>query len=71
MNLEQNNSLSSTKDKTILYLLGINKKWVRNTENEWSEFIEKDAQTTSIEFTFEEPEVIKKKKWWQFWIKTI
>ena len=61
--------LSSTKEKVILYLLGIDKKWVRGGNNQWVEYVEKDVVVTAQESEQEEmlEEVKKTKKWWQFW----
>ena len=33
------NPLSSEKEKVTLYLLGIDKKWVRGESNQWIEYI--------------------------------
>ena len=61
--------LSSTKEKVVLYLLGIDKKWVRGGNNQWVEYVEKDVVVTAQESEQEEmlEEVKKTKKWWQFW----
>ena len=61
--------LSSTKEKVVLYLLGIDKKWVRGGNNQWVEYVEKDVVVTAQESVQEEMlEAVKKtKKWWQFW----
>ena len=61
--------LSSTKEKVVLYLLGIDKKWVRGGNNQWVEYVEKDVVVTAQESVQEEmlEEVKKTKKWWQFW----
>ena len=61
--------LSSTKEKVVLYLLGIDKKWVRGGNNQWVEYVEKDVAVTTQESVQEEmlEEVKKTKKWWQFW----
>lgn len=62
--------LSSTKEKVTLYLLGIDKKWVRGVNNQWVEDIEKEMPEKAQESLVDEEmqEVMKKtKKWWQFW----
>lgn len=50
--------LSSKKEKVILYLWGIDKKWIRDNNNQWVEYREEAMQ---------EEVVTKRKKWWQFW----
>ena len=61
--------LSSTKEKVTLYLLGIDKKWVRGGNNQWVEDIEKEVPKKAHELVHEEmQEAVKKtRKWWQFW----
>ena len=61
--------LSSTKEKVTLYLLGIDKKWIRGGNNQWVEYVDKQVQETVEEEMQEEmQEAVKKtKKWWQFW----
>jgi len=74
MSLENNNLLSDKKDKTILYLLGINKRWVRSTNNEWVEFSEeviKSPQPENNQTEIVEAETLSKRKWWQFWKKKV
>lgn len=53
--------LSSKKEKVILYLLGIDKKWTRGGNNQWVEYREEEIQKEVQE------EGKKTKKWWQFW----
>lgn len=53
------NPLSSKREKVILYLLGIDKKWVRGKDNQWVEYREEEVM--------EEVQTMKTKKWWQFW----
>jgi hypothetical protein len=69
MENSMNQPLSSTKEKVVLYLLGIDKKWVRGGNNQWVEFVEKEVLETVQESVQEETqEAVKKtKKWWQFW----
>ena len=61
--------LTSTKEKVTLYLLGIDKKWVRGGNNQWVEDIEKEVPEKAHESIHEEmqEEVKKTRKWWQFW----
>ena len=46
--------LSSTKEKVTLYLLGIDKKWVRGGNNQWVEDIEKEVPEKAHESVHEE-----------------
>ena len=61
--------LTSNKEKVILYLLGIDKKWVRGENNQWEEYTEIEVPKNVQEEMHEEvlEEVKKRKKWWQFW----
>ena len=66
--------MGQSEEKVILYLLGIDKKWIRNESNEWVEYIHDDVKTERnlnlIEAKEEETNPINNsKKWWQFWIK--
>lgn len=67
--------MGQSEEKVILYLLGIDKKWIRNESNEWVEYTqeeEEDAvklQTSLIEEEEEAIKIMSSKKWWQFWIK--
>lgn len=66
--------MGQSKDKVILQLLGIDKKWVKNESNEWVEYIHDEVKTETylnlIEEKGEETNPINNsKKWWQFWIK--
>lgn len=66
--------MGQSEEKVILYLLGIDKKWIRNESNEWVEYIHDEVKTESnlnlIEAKEEETNPINNsKKWWQFWIK--
>jgi len=61
--------LSSEKEKVTLYLLGIDKKWVRGESNQWVEYVENELPEP-IQETLQEQvhEAVKKtKRWWQFW----
>jgi hypothetical protein len=64
MNATMNDS-NSTREKVILVLLGIEKKWVRSDQGQWTEYIESKHELTN----HEEP-ITKTKKWWQFWKKS-
>lgn len=61
--------LSSKKEKVILYLLGIDKKWTRGGNNQWVEYREEEVQKEMLEEVQEEmqEEVKKTKKGWKFW----
>lgn len=61
--------LSSKKEKVILYLLGIDKKWTRGGNNQWVEYREEEIQKEIQKEVQEEvqEEGKKTKKWWQFW----
>jgi hypothetical protein len=65
--------MGQSEEKVILYLLGIDKKWIRNESNEWVEYTQEEEavklQTSLIEEQEEAIEIISSKKWWQFWIK--
>ena len=62
-----------SNEKVILYLLGIDKKWIRNESNEWVEYTQEEEavklQTSLIEEEEEAIKIMSSKKWWQFWIK--
>ncbi len=61
-----------SNEKVILYLLGIDKKWIRNESNEWVEYTQEEDAVKLQTSLIEEEEAIKimsSKKWWQFWIK--
>ena len=66
--------MGQSKDKVILQLLGIDKKWVKNESNEWVEYIHDEVETEINLNLIEEKEekanpINNSKKWWQFWIK--
>ena len=55
-------------EKVILYLLGIDKKWIRDENQVWTEYIEKKTEVVKI-LLEDETDEKPTKKWWQFWIK--
>jgi hypothetical protein len=59
-------AVSSKKEKVILYLMGIDKKWTRGKNNQWIEYSEVQNEVSQ---EIMEVEVTKTKKWWQFWKK--
>ena len=61
------NEQSSTKERVVLELLGIDKKWVRAKDGTWVDMATLPKQ--SDETIENQPETTekKKKKWWKFW----
>jgi hypothetical protein len=63
---------ANTSLRPSLFLLGIDKEWIWSSENGW---IDKKQQTDVSEMIIENNDLseikklIKKKKWWMFWIK--
>jgi hypothetical protein len=56
--------IASKKEKVILYLMGIDKKWTRGQNNQWVEYSEVESKQEIAEV-----EIKTTKKWWQFWKK--
>ena len=61
------NEQSNTKERVVLELLGINKKWVRSKDGTWV-----DLATLPNKQEVEQHETIPetkaaKRKWWKFW----
>lgn len=59
--------MKKSDEKIILYLLGIDKKWIRDKNQVWTEYIE--PKTEVVKILLEETDEKPTKKWWQFWIK--
>ena len=60
--------MKKSDEKIILYLLGIDKKWIRDKNQVWTEYIESKTEVVKI-LLEEETDEKPTKKWWQFWIK--
>lgn len=61
------NEQGNTKERVVLELLGINKKWVRSKDGTWV-----DLATLPNKEEVEQHETIPetkttKRKWWKFW----
>lgn len=61
--------MKKSDEKIILYLLGIDKKWIRDKNQVWTEYIEPKTEVVKILLEEEETDEKPTKKWWQFWIK--